>query len=340
MVRLEPAQQVRRRVPTLTERADDALAIAPDVYNEYGPWSALKLIVLVATVNMYTTVISDYYDDWFYIDALAGSGVSIADNGNEDVFLGSPILAAMHAHEPFTKMYFIEKHQGKASALEDRLEWAFDEFDISQPEYEYEVICGDANQELNGVVQDMWGLARRDGKPRFHNLLFVDNQGFDVCWDGMKSVGDNTSGDFLINFPTPGLNRNTYQEESHDALTKYFGGDMWREADSAEELIEIYCRRLSGFDNEIQVTTNVDSGVKNYQYDVIYATRKTQSGSDYVNAVKYVKEFVEEVDGGDVNQMLDILYGDQEVLQEFMSQLKDPRDQLRDENQSGLSDFP
>ncbi|ESP86847.1 hypothetical protein K933_17227 [Candidatus Halobonum tyrrellensis G22] len=283
---------------------------------------------------MYTTVISEYFNDWFYIDALAGSGVSVYGDADES-FLGSPLLAAKNAAEPFTKMYFIEQDKENAAALEKRLDVAFNGSDlqITPPECGYEVYVGDANKKLQQVTRNMWRVAKRDGKANFNHLTFIDNQGLNLNWGGLEDLEDSTTGDYLINFPTSNVLRASGHKGSENAMVDYYGGDRWRSANGKEELLEAYTTRLSGLGKTEQVVTNIDSGTKNYQYDMIYATRKTRGGSDYINAIEYINRFVEAVDGADVEDMLQILRGDQMTMESFLPK------QDEDDPQSKLVEF-
>jgi hypothetical protein len=43
---------------------------------EFGAWTALKLIVLTATVDVYSKIISNNGFDFYYVDAMAGSGIT------------------------------------------------------------------------------------------------------------------------------------------------------------------------------------------------------------------------------------------------------------------------
>lgn len=334
MAGLSPRERVKERVPTLTRHAEDIQEIEPDAYNEFGTWSALKLIVHAATVNMYTTVISDHFNDWFYIDALAGSGVSVYGDEDES-FLGSPLLAAKNASEPFTKMYFIEKNKENAAALEKRLEAGFNgsDLEMAPPECGWKVFVGDVNEELPQVTNDMWKVAKRDGKANFNHLTFIDNQGLDLTWDGIRQIAPEPTGDLLINFPSSAVIRAAGHEDSEDALTDYYGSEIWQSASGKEELLEAYTRRLSSVEKTEQVVTNIDSGTKNYHYDMVYATRETRGGSDYINAIEYINEFVEAVDGADVEEMLQILRGDQMTMESFLPA------QDNDEPQSRLAEF-
>lgn len=334
MAGLSPRERVKERVPTLTRHADDIREIEPGVCNEFGTWSALKLIVHAATVNMYTTVISDHFNDWFYIDALAGSGVSVYGDEDES-FLGSPLLAAKNAAEPFTKMYFIEQDEENAAALEKRLEAGFNgsDLDLIPPECGWEVFVGDANQEVQRVTNDMWEVAKRDGKANFNHLTFIDNQGLDLKWDGIRQLAPTPTGDLLINFPTTAVIRTADHKDSEDTMTEYYGSEVWRSASGKEELLNAYTRRLNSVEKTEQVVTNIDSGTKNYHYDMLYATRETRGGSDYINAIEYINEFVEAVDGADVEEMIQILRGDQMTMESFLPA------QDNDDPQSRLAEY-
>jgi hypothetical protein len=61
---------------------------------------------------------------------------------------------------------------------------------------------------------------------------------------------------------------------------------------------------------------------------MIHATRETQCGSDYIGAVEYVREFVEAVDGADVEQMLQILRGDQATIETYLPEDDNPQSRL------------
>jgi len=334
---------ITERVDGLTESSDAVLDVCPDVVNSFNTWSALKLIVLSASVNMYTKVISKHMDDFFYIDALAGSGVS--EYGEDQCFLGSPILAAKASAEPFSKMYCIEQNDDKREALEERLEYVFSNPDIDiEPPEDWEVYPGDVNEVLDDVISDIWKEARPD--PSFNYFAFIDNQGLDFHWESMEQLGDLT-GDLLINYPAArGVGDNMNNEESRDSLAAFFGRDMWdEEPKTREHYKEVYMQQLDSLGVPEKVPVKIDSGVKSYYYDMIYATRTTRGGSGYTDAIAYVKQFVEAVDGGTVEEILDVLHGDQAAIDDYLPDETDfdqtlfENDTEADPNQTGLDQF-
>ena len=194
---MDSSEYIKKRIQSLRQDSEEIRAKSP-VTNDFDSWSVLKLILHSAAVNMYTNVLqgSDTFDDLYYIDALAGSGVSTYNDG-ESCFLGSPIIAAKVAQEPFRKMYLIEHDPDKADALEARMEYIFSTHDdVVEPE-DWDVKQGDANKEIPEVVEDIW----RSSDGTFNYYCFIDNQEVNVKWDAIEALTPKPWGDLLINLP-------------------------------------------------------------------------------------------------------------------------------------------
>ena len=331
------------RVEGLTEHSQEIAGAGDNVANEFDSWSALKLILHSAAVNMYTKVISEHKNDFFYIDALAGAGASKYDENQ--YFIGSALLAAKAASEPFTKMYFVEGKKEYKEALESRLDYVFSNphIDVQEPQ-DYEVIHGDANEEIPKIVDEIWDIATPN--PSFNYYCFIDNQGLNVSWDTVESLAPTPHGDLLINYPSSqAIGRNALRDEK-SALNEFFGVELNNydipEEDVREYLKELYTSRLAGLERPVQESTYVYSGVGSYSYDMIYATRETEGGSEYIEVIKYVKEFIEAFDGADVDDMLDIINGDQDTMESYYPESSDIDDSLPEESDAGnhsLGDF-
>lgn len=338
---------IQERVNSLTGEGPERLKeVHPDVCNSFGPWSALKLIIHSATVNMYTKVISESpFEEYYYVDALAGTGLSEYENG--DCFLGSPILAAKSATVPFKKMYFIEGDEDNAEALEDRLELVFTDpyFDVQEPK-DWEVLHGDTNERIYNVVADIW--KQRSPEAKFHTLAFVDNQAMDFHWTSMEKMAELNT-DFLVTYQgaqAVGMNINI--ESVHAGKMKdFFGRNLWEEGlEDREDYKQTYIDQMRSLfeDDSVQVASKIYSGRKSYDYDLIYGTRETESGSGYADAVKYVKEFIENFDGQDVEDMIEVINGNQSVMEDFLPENAEIDDSLldgtdKDEEQSSLNDW-
>lgn len=340
---MDSSEYIKKRIQSLTEDSKEIREVSP-VTNDFDSWSALKLILHSAAVNMYTTVLenTEYFDDLFYIDALAGSGVSTY--GDEDTcFLGSPVIAAKVADKPFKKMYLMEWDDNKADALEARMKYIFENHaDAHEPE-DWEVIRGDANEELPKVARDL--SSTRSGRG-FNYYCFIDNQELNVKWDAIDALTPKPWGDLLINIPTAtSIGRNATKKPVPPELNEFYCMDLNEEDIPSQnvrpKMKALYRKCLSQNDRTVQRMTNVDANVGSYEYDLLYATRETDGGSGYIEVIDYVKQFIEDVHAGDVDTFLDVIHNDQSSFEQYLPD-GDVDEELPDDeggNQSSLADF-
>ncbi|MCU4975946.1 three-Cys-motif partner protein TcmP [Halobacteria archaeon AArc-m2/3/4] len=343
---MDSSEYIRKRIQSLTENSEEIRDLSP-VTNDFDSWSALKLILHSAAVNMYTNVLqsNDYFNDLYYIDALAGSGVSTYDHSQNSCFLGSPIIAAKVAQKPFKKMFLIEYDDEKADALEQRMEYVFStNEDVEEPD-DWEVMRGDANDKIPEVVSEIWS----ESSGGFNYYCFVDNQELNVKWDAIDELTPEPWGDLLINLPTASaIGRNATMDPVPEGLNDFYCVDL-NDQDLPDNNIrpvmkELYQTCLTQNGRPIQRTTNVDANVGSYEYDLVYATRETDGENGYVRVIDYVKEFIEDVHAGDVDNILDVLYEDQSSFEQYLPQdnideeIPDMNDDV-DENQTSLADF-
>lgn len=342
---MDSAEYIKKRIQSLTEDSEDIRNQSP-ITNDFDSWSALKLILHSAAVNMYTTVLesNDNFEDLYYIDALAGSGVSTFDDSTS-CFLGSPVIAAKVPDQPFKKMYLMEHDGAKADALETRMEYIFSTHDDAEEPEDWDVIQGDANEKIPEVVSDIWRT--HDGG--FNYYCFIDNQELNVKWNSIDALTPEPWGDFLINLPTASaIGRNATMDPVPQELNDFYCVDLNEQdlpdSDIRPIMKELYkgCLRDSG--RPVQVSTNVDANVGSYEYDLIYATRDIEGGNDYINVIEYVKQFIEDVHAGDIDNILEVLYDSQSSFEQYLPE-DDVDDQIPDENeheddsQTSLEDF-
>lgn len=340
---MDSSEYVKKRIQSLTEDSKEIRDISP-VTNDFDSWSALKLILHSAAVNMYTNVLenTDYFEDVFYIDALAGSGVSTYGDENR-CFLGSPIIAAKVAEEPFRKMYLIEWNDKKADALEDRMQYVFDNHaDAPEPD-DWAVLRGDANKKLPKVAEDISSLQNGG----FNYYCFIDNQELNVKWDAIDTLTPEPWGDLLINLPTAsGIGRNATKRPVPKELNDFYCMDLNEQklpqSDVRPKMKALYRKCLTTNGRPVQRMTNVDANVGSYEYDLLYATRETGGGSEYVRVIEYVRDFIEDVHGGDVDNLLDVIHDDQSSFEQYLPE-KDIDEEVPDEDenpdQTSLEEF-
>lgn len=317
---------IGNRIDTIQQDVDELRGLHPST-NEFSTLSAaLKLILHSGALNMYTTVGSSNFDDIFYIDCLAGSGISAHGDSDERCFRGSPLITAEYSDE-FTKMYFIERDRDNAEALRARLDY------LSIEPSKYEIYLGDTNEKIREVTDDIW---RSQDSERFHTFTFVDNEGLNFKWDSIEYLSDEITTDFLINYPTGGVAQEA--PNRGDRVLDFFGTDLWSIDDEEfgrEYLKELYENDLRSVGKDIQEWVNIYSGTRSFEYDLVYATRETSGGSEYMEAIRYLKTFIEQVDGNDVENIID---QDQETISNFHQEAE--REVERDnDSQSGLEEF-
>jgi three-Cys-motif partner protein len=339
---MESSEYIKKRIQSLRQDSEEIRAQS-SVTNDFDSWSVLKLILHSAAVNMYTNVLqsNDAFDDLYYVDALAGSGVSTYNDG-DSCFLGSPIIAAKVAQEPFEKMYLIENDKDKADALETRMEHIFSAHNDAQEPKHWDVILGDANNELSRVVGDIWD--RSDGT--FNYYCFIDNQDLNVKWDAIEKLIPKPWGDLLINLPiASAIGRNATMDPVPERLNNFYCCDL-NDQDLPSTNIRPVMRRLyeeclAQNGRPIQQTVNVDADVGSYEYDLIYATRKIEGGNGYIDVIEYVKQFIEDVDAGDVDNILRVLYEDQSSFEQYLPEgdIDDAIPNEGDDQQSSLGEF-
>lgn len=317
---------IKEKMQRLRRHSTELRNVAPDTTNDFSSWSALKLILLAATVDMYTNIIPEYRDNFYYIDALAGSGIS-AFPEDDEYFVGSPLITATVAHEPFDKMYFIENDKEKAKALRERIEYIQENLDRDLQFDDYRIIPKNTNSAMDDVIEEIREETLYEGES-VNTLSFVDNQGLDVHYSTLNKMTE-IHGDLLINFPTIAIRR-TAGADYKTSLNDFYGNSAWEAAQNDKEFRTIYMSRLAELGRPVQESIPVSSGGQ-FFYDMIYCTRKTKGGSPYIKTLEDMKDKIEQLTGEDIERVLRFMRGEQTNLDLFGD--------TDDEQQTGLGDF-
>lgn len=312
---------IQKKLSRLTAHTDNLREVG-DVSDEptFGAWTALKLVSLTATIDVYTTIMASNDFDYYYIDAMSGSGVvNLTDR--DDTLIGSPFIAGTVARQPFSKMYFIEKNDDRAEALRERLDYAVDEIDeFEQSRDDYIVFTGDANEILptipNRVRQEKGGkLYGINGKDGAHHLSFIDNERIDVKFDTIRNLAEKMHGDLLINYQESGLNREFGDikngKTDWDDFVAFFGSDQVKEMEESEDRFRFYLSQLQGIEaangrRDYESLQIRGSANYSYMYRMIYAPR--QSG-EFMDFMKGQRRKIENITGDEIETVLDTMKG-------------------------------
>lgn len=334
---MDSGTYIKRRVDALRDHSQEIYSQAEGVSNEFSSWTALKLILHSAAINMYTSVHqSEGTGDTFYIDALSGSGVSMY--GTERYFVGSPLIAVRDAKYPFTKMYFIDSNADYCEALRERLNYVFSFPDYAEPET-IEIIEGDVNEEIGWIVDEIQDIGSYDR--RYNYYCFIDNQGLDVEWSTLQQLTPTPYGDLLINLPIAhAIGRNIDTE----AAARFYGAPLTEilpGRPSRAELRDRYLDQLASRNRAIQSSTTVQTNIGSFYYDLVYATRPTGGNNGYMDVIDYVKQFIESVHSGDIDRILDVLDTNQSVIDIHLPEgsIKDQLPEDEDDAQTALDEF-
>lgn len=337
---------IRPRVEGLLDHSEEIYSAVPGPTNDFDTWSALKLIVHSVSVATYTRVHGNQeMGDIFYIDALAGTGLSTYEDG---YFLGSALLALREAEHPFSKMYFVEGNNESADILEERIQYAFGLSGFSEPE-KWEVINEDCNEAIPDIVSEMRESGSYD--EGFNYYCFIDNAGLDFEWRAIEELTPTPYGDLLINIPIAHPIGRLVNQDNTEKLNGFYGEDFTdTELQRAirSKMLDKYLRKLATRNRPQQVVTEVHAGRGSYRYDLAYVCRETGNGNPWLDAIRYARDFIENFHGGDIKRILDVIHGDQSTYEDYLPEV--PIDQKakeelesdsdgRDHSQSGLSDF-
>lgn len=317
---------IQDKLSSLTAHIDDIENIGNTTDEpEFGAWTALKLVVLTATVGVYTKIIAKNDFDFYYVDAMSGSGIVDLKDRN-DALLGSAFIAGTVAHEPFEKMYFVESDSDRAATLRERLDYAADEIDeFTQPREDCIVITGDANDVLPTIPRRIrkhrgGSATGQDGEGGQHHLAFIDNERDEIKFDAIRRLRSGPQGDLwgdlLVNYQENGLNREKGRIESGltdnwDDFIEFFDGDQSvRYTDSPDERFQLYLEKLHNIGLSEHESVQIRGSESHpYGYRMVYATRTTGGGSEYAEFMSGQRKKIEGLTGDDIETVLDTMKG-------------------------------
>jgi three-Cys-motif partner protein len=189
------------------------------------PWSLVKLVLLGQWAYVYTAILKKNWKGAIrYVDLLAGSGTTLIQETN-DVIKGSVFAVKEFAFKPFDDYVLVERDNERYKALCQNAKLIGDHI---------KTLHGDCNR----FVKDLFS-----NQP-YHNLVFIDMEGFDVTWESMTHIIGSKS-DIIINFPTSSFER-TKGLENQQCLDRFFGDGTWFDkANDRDEFLALYKSKLA-----------------------------------------------------------------------------------------------
>ena len=280
-----------------------AASVRPTVYNEFGPWTCLKLIALKYHTEIYTTIMNKKLPElpWKaidYVDILAGSGLDrIRDTGS--FVSGSTIVACESPiRRKFDHILAIENNPDFAMALAKRLR-LFRQSDTC------EVIGYDAENHVDSIERFL-------AKHNAHYLAFVDYEGLGgFPWSNMERLLKHRGDLFITFIPNIGRVWSRNWDGDREAIARLVGDDVASEAATHDDLFTGYLEKIRKLrPNSLDI--RIRSG-GTYHYMLIFcAGQKRMPG--WFDALESLKSKIEMFDGNDVKDALDRIEGRQDTL--------------------------
>lgn len=276
-----------------------------------GMWSPLKTVLLSYYYSIFTSIASKHTKNMIYIDLLSGSG--IVDVRGEFKIIGSPLAAIYFARQPFSKMFLAERDELAREALEKRLRKV-----MQEQKLDFEKIVDKIypNAKMAGEAAIEYMSGKRSNNESVLNLCLIDYEGFkEVPFDLIKRIS-NFYGDTIINYQTHQLAR-VINDKNSDFLTSFFGTEQWKAYSSAnyKDTLKLYQSQLKK-NRPIFEPIEISSDGP-YYYHLIFTCRETAKGSQWMDAIRNIKPKIEASNAGTVEDIIDIIKGNQRQLTDF-----------------------
>jgi three-Cys-motif partner protein len=307
---------IKKHVTPLVELGKICKKCDPDIYNDFGPWTALKLCALKYYVDVYTTIMDDGrlkklgFNGRAYLDVFSGSGLNVLRETKTPIAGSTPIAAQFSCEgRQFDRFYALEKEGDYCSALKKRM------LQLVPPE-KVDIIPGNADDTIQGVLQEL-------EEKRYHYLAFIDYEGVKgLSWNNLQSLLEK-KGDIWITFICPGIarlqgsanNLSKLGEAHKRTLINLVGEDVVNNSKTIEELHGNFIKKIQKYrKNTIDMFVRSGDG---YYYSLIFATRETYGGSKYVSSVETLRSRIESMSGRFVKDVLDVIEGRRVDLDSF-----------------------
>jgi len=202
-----------------------------------GSWTELKLDLLAAYLETYSTALKHQGFEKMYVDAFAGTGyremmeeenatpvlLKEAEAEAARIFDGSAKMS-LKVGNPFDRYVFVEKNRKRMKELHS--------LQAEHPELasRIEFLSGDANQAIPE-------LCKRVDWHRCRAVLFLDPYGMTVDWTTMEAIANTKAIDVWILFPV-GIGVNRLLKQKHEKISakwkakldRVFGTSDWQNA--------------------------------------------------------------------------------------------------------------
>lgn len=208
-----------------------------------GDWTVKKLSLLEKYLNAYTIALKNKPFKLAYLDGFSGDGIWTPGGG---VWMdGSPMLALKAKGKPFDQLYLNDADPATIARLEQRVKEEFPgrrglHFSSIDADTFLERTCAELKHPIRGVV-------------------FFDPFNSQTSWSSMQAIAATGVLDAVVLFPAgaiwrqlPNLLDASKPNPFARNLTRFFGGDSWKQAYDAKIVAELVAS--AGLDSGAQAT--------------------------------------------------------------------------------------
>lgn len=282
---------------------DEIMKIQPEVYNEFSEWTPLKLILLNYALDFCTLITGKYFDNKYYIDLFAGSGINKMKN-KKDFLIGSPLISTLKYKDKFSKLFFCESNLSLFDALKERLDYFKEQKLSSSPK--------NCNECLDDIIKEI----NNNGS---YSFFFIDPHCMEFNWESMKKVL-NLRSDIVFTLMSSQIIRTVqlakkYKECAGEGLGVFFGDDSWKSINDVDDLVRVYSENIVKEKNDCIVKNiKIQSKKFNFVYHMLFITHKTKNDSPWLKALEKPKKEIESNSDKSVEMALELITQRQRTL--------------------------
>ncbi len=195
------------------------------------------------------------------------------------IIFGSPLLSVLTKKPEyrFAKYVFVERNKQRY----DILEKIFDILKSYKIDIDYEII----NADMNFVDKYLHYMDECK-----HALVIVDPEGLEPKWSTISQLLSKEC-DIIITFMKSGINRVLGRAKNSEAdknrLEDLIGNKL-STIPTLNKLEEMYIKNIQLYDKKAYRTIEVEA--KNFDYDIIIATKETKKRNPWLNALEKIKK--------------------------------------------------
>jgi three-Cys-motif partner protein len=276
---------------------------------EYGPHTLLKLACLRYYFDIALEVAKNYFENYIFIDAFAGSGL-VKIKGTNYVSLGSSLLALTFKSRTgihFKKVICVEKDMSRAKLLENRLKILKKEFNLDTY---FKVFPCDVNLYVEKVSEEI--------NAKDYGILFIDPEGVEINLPNLKIVLSKSDTIDVILNQSRGVYRLVGKAEKGDKnalkkLNEYLGIKEIIDPNKAtDELFKL-------FGKPINAIAQIRDENNKLLYTLSFRVRNTKGGSRWMKAMEdFITNVINKYNGSDVKRILDQIHGKNLRIDDFI----------------------